>query len=38
MTPFRGSAAFTHDCNHFDFHVSDNGATIIFGRPEKLGA
>ena len=38
MTPFRGSVAFTHDWNHFDFRVSDNVATVRFGRPEKLGA
>jgi len=38
MTTFRGSAAFTHDWNHFDFQVSDNIATVKFGRPDKLGA
>jgi enoyl-CoA hydratase/carnithine racemase len=38
VTHFRASAGFTDSWRHFDFNVSDNVATITFGRPEKLGA
>lgn len=38
MTPFRASAPFTDDWEHFDFKVDDGVATVTLNRPEKLNA
>ena len=38
MTPFRASAGFTEQWQHFDFEVAGGVATITLARPEKLGA
>jgi enoyl-CoA hydratase/carnithine racemase len=38
VSPFRASAAFTHDWQHFAFEVTDRIATITFDRPERLNA
>ena len=38
MSPFRGSAAFTEDWQHFDFALEDGVATVTFSRPDKLNA
>ena len=36
--PYRGSAGFTSEWNHFDFTVKDGVATVTFVRPERLNA
>ena len=38
MTPFRASAPFTEDWEHFDFKVADGVATVTLNRPDKLNA
>ncbi len=38
MSPFRASAGFTDDWEHFDLDVADGIATITFDRPDKLNA
>ncbi|MFQ5524185.1 MAG: enoyl-CoA hydratase family protein [Acidimicrobiia bacterium] len=38
MSPFRASAAFTDDWQHFDFGVSEGVATVTFDRPDRLNA
>ena len=38
MTPFRASAPFTEDWQHFDFKVEDGVATVTLNRPDKLNA
>src|SRR5436309_12720444 len=38
MAPFRGSAGFTEEWNHFGFGVADGVATVTFDRPERLNA
>jgi enoyl-CoA hydratase/carnithine racemase len=38
VSPFRASAGFTSDWNHFDFALSDGFATVTFNRPERLNA
>lgn len=38
MSPFRASAGFTPQWQHFDFRVSDGVATVTFTRPERLNA
>ena len=38
MSPFRASAAFTEEWEHFDFTVEDGIATVTFSRPDKLNA
>ena len=38
MSPFRASAAFTEEWEHFDFAVEDGVATVTFSRPDKLNA
>lgn len=39
MSPWRSSAAFTDEWEHFDFAIDDRGvATITFTRPEVLNA
>ncbi|HEX2195409.1 MAG TPA: enoyl-CoA hydratase family protein [Actinomycetota bacterium] len=38
MSPWRGSAPFTEDWEHFDLHVRDGVATITFTRPDVLNA
>jgi enoyl-CoA hydratase/carnithine racemase len=38
MTPFRASAPFTDDWQHFDFAIEDGVATVTFNRPDKLNA
>jgi enoyl-CoA hydratase/carnithine racemase len=38
VTPFRASAGFTEQWQHFDFEVAGGVATITLARPEKLGA
>ena len=38
MSPFRASAAFTEEWEHFDFTVEDGVATVTFSRPDKLNA
>ena len=38
MSPFRASAAFTEEWEHFDFTVDDGIATVTFSRPDKLNA
>jgi enoyl-CoA hydratase/carnithine racemase len=38
MSPFRGSAPFTHDWQHFKLERADGVATITFNRPDKLNA
>jgi enoyl-CoA hydratase/carnithine racemase len=38
MSPFRASAGFTEDWNHFTFEVDDGVATVTFDRPEVLNA
>jgi enoyl-CoA hydratase/carnithine racemase len=36
--PYRASAGFTTEWNHFDFRVQDGVATVTFSRPERLNA
>lgn len=38
MTPYRASAPFTQDWEHFDFTVADGVATVTLNRPDKLNA
>jgi enoyl-CoA hydratase/carnithine racemase len=38
VSPFRGSAAFTEEWQHFDFALDDGVATVTFSRPDKLNA
>ena len=38
VSPFRASAAFTEEWEHFDFTVEDGIATVTFSRPDKLNA
>lgn len=39
MSPFRASAPFTRNWEHFDFALDDQGiATVTFNRPDKLNA
>jgi len=38
MSPFRASAPFTEDWEHFDFKVDDGVATVTLNRPDKLNA
>jgi enoyl-CoA hydratase/carnithine racemase len=38
MSPFRASAPFTEEWEHFDFKVEDGVATVTLNRPEKLNA
>lgn len=38
MSPFRASAGFTSDWEHFRFEVDGGVATVTFDRPEKLNA
>jgi enoyl-CoA hydratase/carnithine racemase len=38
MSPFRGSAPFTQDWQHFRVERADGVATITFTRPERLNA
>jgi len=38
MSPFRASAGFTQNWEHFDFDVAHGVAAITFDRPEKLNA
>jgi enoyl-CoA hydratase/carnithine racemase len=38
MSPFRASAALTHDWKNFDFALDDGVATVTFSRPDKLNA
>lgn len=38
MSPFRGSASFTHEWQHFSVGRADRVATVTFTRPDKLNA
>ena len=38
MSPFRASAPFTEDWQHFDLKVDDGVATVTLNRPDKLNA
>jgi enoyl-CoA hydratase/carnithine racemase len=38
VSPFRASAQFTEDWDHFRFDVDDGVATLVFDRPERLNA
>ena len=38
VSPFRASAGFTGNWDHFDLSVEDGVATLTFDRPEKLNA
>ncbi len=38
MSPFRASAPFTENWEHFDFKVEDGVATVTLNRPDKLNA
>jgi enoyl-CoA hydratase/carnithine racemase len=38
MSPFRASAGFTKDWQHFDLEVAEGIATITLNRPDKLNA
>lgn len=38
MSPFRASAGFTDDWQHFDLTVADGVATVTLNRPDKLNA
>jgi enoyl-CoA hydratase/carnithine racemase len=38
MSPFRASAGFTMDWQHFDLDVTDGVATVTLNRPDKLNA
>jgi enoyl-CoA hydratase/carnithine racemase len=38
VSPFRGSAAFTENWEHFGFALDDGVATVTFSRPDTLNA
>jgi enoyl-CoA hydratase/carnithine racemase len=38
MSPFRASAGFTEDWQHFDLKIADGVATVTLNRPDKLNA
>lgn len=38
MSPFRASAGFTADWEHFDLEIADGVATLTFARPDVLNA
>jgi enoyl-CoA hydratase/carnithine racemase len=38
MSPFRASAPFTENWEHFDFKLEDGVATVTLNRPDKLNA
>jgi enoyl-CoA hydratase/carnithine racemase len=38
MSPFRASAPFTDNWEHFDFKLEDGVATVTLNRPDKLNA
>jgi enoyl-CoA hydratase/carnithine racemase len=38
VSPFRASAGFTEEWNHFSFEVQDGVGTIILDRPDRLNA
>ncbi|HYQ67536.1 enoyl-CoA hydratase family protein [Actinophytocola sp.] len=38
MSPFRASAGFTEDWQHFDLAVADGVATVTLNRPDRLNA
>jgi enoyl-CoA hydratase/carnithine racemase len=38
LSPFRASAAFTDNWDHFRFEVSDGVGTVTFDRPDRLNA
>src|SRR5919198_1890200 len=38
LTPFRGSARFTEDWEHFDYRVEEGVGVITFARPDRLNA
>ncbi len=38
MAPFRASAPFTEEWNHFDLAIDAGVATVTFGRPDRLNA
>lgn len=38
MSPYRASAPFTENWEHFDFKVEDGVATVTLNRPDKLNA
>jgi len=38
VSPFRASAGFTSDWQHFDFALEDGVATVTLNRPERLNA
>jgi enoyl-CoA hydratase/carnithine racemase len=38
VSPYRASAGFTEEWDHFGFSVQDGVATVTFNRPEKLNA
>ena len=38
MSPFRASARFTEDWQHFSFEIDDGVGVVTFNRPERLNA
>jgi enoyl-CoA hydratase/carnithine racemase len=38
MSPYRASAPFTENWEHFDFKIDDGVATVTLNRPDKLNA
>jgi enoyl-CoA hydratase/carnithine racemase len=38
MSPFRASAGFTENWEHFDFRIQDGVAVVTLNRPERLNA
>ena len=38
MSPFRGSAPFTHSWDHFRFEIAEGIGTLVLDRPEQLNA
>ena len=38
MSPYRASASFVQDWEHFSFHIDSGVAKVTFDRPEKLNA
>jgi enoyl-CoA hydratase/carnithine racemase len=38
VSPFRASAGFTEEWEHFDFRAEDGVATVTFSRPDRLNA